>query len=316
MQKRSNAVTDYARQILNQVRQFVVGKDDVLLWVVAAILAKGHILLEDVPGVGKTTMALAFSKVLNLEYSRVQFTPDVLPSDVTGYSIPDQRTGEMVYQKGAVLCNLFLADELNRATSRTQSALLGAMEEGQITVDGISHPLPQPFLVIATQNPTGAAGTQLPPNLTQHLARSWRPKPGGGYAENHEIRQYHPGDNLNQIHWKLSAKVGDLMLREAMEPERGLMLLTMDLCGTPEKLDIQFGRLLWLSNWLLENSIPFEVRVLTGNGIETWAVPDAWSLQKCIEALLCAPYAKEGSIRDRSFAAAWQHHIGGEPDEA
>ena len=164
MQKRSNAVTDYARQILNQVRQVVVGKDDVLLWVVAAILAKGHILLEDVPGVGKTTMALAFSKVLNLEYSRVQFTPDVLPSDVTGYSIPDQRTGEMVYQKGAVLCNLFLADELNRATSRTQSALLEAMEEGQITVDGISHPLPQPFLVIATQNPTGAAGTQLLPD--------------------------------------------------------------------------------------------------------------------------------------------------------
>ena len=164
MQKRSNAVTDYARQILNQVRQVVVGKDDVLLWVVAAILAKGHILLEDVPGVGKTTMALAFSKVLNLEYSRVQFTPDVLPSDVTGYSIPDQRTGEMVYQKGAVLCNLYLADELNRATSRTQSALLEAMEEGQITVDGISHPLPQPFLVIATQNPTGAAGTQLLPD--------------------------------------------------------------------------------------------------------------------------------------------------------
>jgi MoxR-like ATPase len=109
-------------------------------------------------------MALAFSKVLSLEYSRVQFTPDVLPSDVTGYSIPDQRTGKMVYQKGAVLCNLFLADELNRATSRTQSALLEAMEEGQVTVDGISHPLPQPFLVIATQNPTGAAGTQLLPD--------------------------------------------------------------------------------------------------------------------------------------------------------
>ena len=130
----------------------------------AAILAKGHILLEDIPGVGKTTMALAFSKVLNLEYNRVQFTPDVLPSDVTGYTIPDQRTGEMVYQKGAVLCNLFLADELNRATSRTQSALLEAMEEGQVTVDGISHPLPKPFVVIATQNPTGAAGTQLLPD--------------------------------------------------------------------------------------------------------------------------------------------------------
>ena len=164
MQKGDNAVTGYAQQILNQVRQVVVGKDNVLLWVLAAILAKGHILLEDIPGVGKTTMALAFSKVLNLEYNRVQFTPDVLPSDVTGYTIPDQRTGEMVYQKGAVLCNLFLADELNRATSRTQSALLEAMEEGQVTVDGISHPLPKPFVVIATQNPTGAAGTQLLPD--------------------------------------------------------------------------------------------------------------------------------------------------------
>ena len=164
MQIKENAVNGYAQQIMNQVRKVVVGKDSVLLWVLAAILAKGHILLEDVPGVGKTTMALAYSKVLNLEYSRVQFTPDVLPSDVTGYSIPDQRSGEMVYQKGAVICNLFLADELNRATSRTQSALLEAMEEGQVTVDGISHPLPRPFVVIATQNPTGAAGTQLLPD--------------------------------------------------------------------------------------------------------------------------------------------------------
>ena len=164
MQVKEDSVLGYAQQILGQVRKVVVGKDNVLLWVMAAILAKGHILLEDVPGVGKTTMALAFSRVLNLEYSRVQFTPDVLPSDVTGYSIPDQRTGEMVYQKGAVICNLFLADELNRATSRTQSALLEAMEEGQVTVDGISHQLPEPFVVIATQNPTGAAGTQLIPD--------------------------------------------------------------------------------------------------------------------------------------------------------
>ena len=142
----------------------VVGKDTTLLWVLAAILARGHILLEDIPGVGKTTMALAFSRVLSLEYSRVQFTPDVLPSDVTGYSVLDQKAGTMVYQPGAVLTNLFLADELNRATSRTQSALLEAMEEGQVTVDGVSHPLPQPFVVIATQNPTGAAGTQLLPD--------------------------------------------------------------------------------------------------------------------------------------------------------
>ena len=164
MEKNKNAVTVSAQQILAQVQQVVVGKEDVLQWVLAAILAKGHVLLEDVPGVGKTTMALAYSKVLNLEYSRVQFTPDVLPSDVTGYSVPDRQTGKLVYQKGAVICNLFLADELNRATSRTQSALLEAMEEGQVTVDGISHKLPEPFFVIATQNPTGAAGTQLLPD--------------------------------------------------------------------------------------------------------------------------------------------------------
>ena len=164
MQTKDNAVTGTAQQILSQVRKAVVGKDPVLLWVMAAILAKGHILLEDIPGVGKTTMALAFSRVLDLDYSRVQFTPDVLPSDVTGYSILDPKTGDMHYQPGAVLTNLFLADELNRATSRTQSALLEAMEEGQVTVDGVSHPLPQPFVVIATQNPTGAAGTQLLPD--------------------------------------------------------------------------------------------------------------------------------------------------------
>ena len=164
MQTKDTAVTAAAQQILNQVRKAVVGKDSVLLWVLAAILARGHILLEDIPGVGKTTMALAFSKVLGLDYSRVQFTPDVLPSDVTGYSILDPQTHEMRYQPGAVLTNLFLADELNRATSRTQSALLEAMEEGQVTVDGVSHPLPQPFVVIATQNPTGAAGTQLLPD--------------------------------------------------------------------------------------------------------------------------------------------------------
>lgn len=164
MPTKENAVTGYAQQILAQVRTVVVGKDQVLLWVLAAILARGHILLEDIPGVGKTTMALAFSRVLDLTYSRVQFTPDVLPSDVTGYSIPDQNGGGLQYQPGAVLCNLFLADELNRATSRTQSALLEAMEEGQVTVDGVSHKLPRPFTVIATQNPTGAAGTSLLPD--------------------------------------------------------------------------------------------------------------------------------------------------------
>ena len=164
MPSHDNQVSRSAQHLINQVRRVVVGKDHVLLWVLAAILAKGHILLEDIPGVGKTTMALAFSKVMSLKCNRVQFTPDVLPSDVTGYSILDQAAGKMVYQPGAELCNLFLADELNRATSRTQSALLEAMEEGQVTVDGITHQIPKPFTVIATQNPTGASGTQLLPD--------------------------------------------------------------------------------------------------------------------------------------------------------
>lgn len=164
MQTRADVVSNCAQKIMEQLHRVVVGKDGVLLWTLAAILAKGHILLEDIPGVGKTTMALAFSKVLNLQYSRVQFTPDVLPSDITGYNVLNQADGGMTYRPGAVLCNLFLADELNRATSRTQSALLEAMEEGQVTVDGTTYPIPKPFVVIATQNPTGAAGTQLLPD--------------------------------------------------------------------------------------------------------------------------------------------------------
>lgn len=164
MQETGTAVVARSQMVLAQVRKAIVGKDDVLLWALAAILARGHILLEDIPGVGKTTMAVAFSKALGLRYNRVQFNPDVLPSDVTGYSVLNQATGEMVYRPGAVLCNLLLADELNRATSRTQSALLEAMEEGQVTVDGVSHKLSKPFVVIATQNPAGAAGTQLLPD--------------------------------------------------------------------------------------------------------------------------------------------------------
>ena len=152
------------RNVLKMVANAIVGKEDVIARVFLAILARGHILLEDIPGVGKTTLAIAFSKALSLKYNRVQFTPDVLPSDVTGFSVFNKDTGKMAYTPGAVICNLFLADELNRATSRTQSALLEAMEESQVTVDGVSYPIPQPFIVMATQNPVGAAGTQLLPD--------------------------------------------------------------------------------------------------------------------------------------------------------
>ena len=153
-----------AKLIIREVGKVIVGKDEAMIKILLAIIAGGHILMEDIPGVGKTTMAVSMSKALGLEYNRVQFTPDVLPSDITGYSIYDKNTGTMRYQKGAVLCNLFLADELNRATSRTQSALLQAMEEGEVTVDSKTYPVPQPFVVIATQNPTGAKGTQMLPD--------------------------------------------------------------------------------------------------------------------------------------------------------
>ncbi len=150
--------------IIQEVKKKIYGKDTVIRTVLAAMIAGGHVLIEDVPGVGKTTLALSFSKAMGLNYGRVQFTPDVLPSDITGFSIYDKETGTMKYQPGNVFHNLFLADELNRASSRTQSALLEAMEEGQVTVDDKTYLLPTPFITFATQNPSGAAGTSLLPD--------------------------------------------------------------------------------------------------------------------------------------------------------
>ncbi|MBO4651186.1 MAG: MoxR family ATPase [Clostridiales bacterium] len=151
-------------EIVDEIKKVICGKDEVIRLILQSILAGGHVLMEDVPGVGKTTMALSFAKTMGLDYGRVQFTPDVLPSDITGFSLLDPETRTMKYQKGAVFHNLFLADELNRASSRTQSALLEAMEEGQVTVDDKTYPLPKPFVVIATQNPSGASGTTLLPD--------------------------------------------------------------------------------------------------------------------------------------------------------
>lgn len=152
-----------ALEIINEVKKAVVGKDLIISKVLMVILAQGHILLEDIPGVGKTTLALAFSKAVSLDYKRLQFTPDVMPTDVTGFSIYNKDTGALEYKPGAALCNLFLADEINRTSSKTQSALLEVMEEGSMTVDGTAHPTPKPYVVIATQNPVGSAGTQLLP---------------------------------------------------------------------------------------------------------------------------------------------------------
>ena len=152
-----------ANAVMVEVKKAVIGKDACILKVMAAMIAGGHILLDDIPGVGKTTMALAFSKAMDLKQNRVQFTPDILPADIVGFSMYEKNSGKFVYQPGAVMCNLFLADEINRTSPKTQSALLEVMEEGSVTVDGITKPVPNPFIVLATQNPVGSAGTQLLP---------------------------------------------------------------------------------------------------------------------------------------------------------
>ena len=147
----------YALQ--QNVRRVIVGKEDAIELALIALLAKGHVLIEDVPGVGKTTLVAALARSLSCSFKRIQFTPDVMPSDITGFTMPSLQTGQMEFKPGAVMSQIVLADEINRTTPRTQSSLLEVMEEGQVTVDGITHPLPRPFMVLATQNPVDFVGT-------------------------------------------------------------------------------------------------------------------------------------------------------------
>lgn len=149
-----------AEKIIAEVKKVIKGKDDIIEKILAVILAGGHILLEDVPGVGKTSMAVAFSKTMNLDYHRVQFTFDTMASDIVGFSIYNKKSENFEYRQGAAFCNLFLADEINRTSPKTQASLLEVMEEGRVTVDGVTYKIPEPFICIATQNPTGSAGTQ------------------------------------------------------------------------------------------------------------------------------------------------------------
>ena len=146
--------------VSEEVKKVIFGKDEVIKKVLMAVIGSGHILINDIPGVGKTTMANAFSRAMGLEQKRVQFTPDVMPSDITGFSMYNKELGSFEYKEGAVMCNLFLADEINRTSPKTQSALLEVMEEGKVTVDGVTHELMRPFIVFATQNPEGSVGTQ------------------------------------------------------------------------------------------------------------------------------------------------------------
>ena len=147
----------YALQ--QNIRRVIVGKDEAIELALIALLCRGHVLIEDVPGVGKTTLVAALARSLSCTFKRIQFTPDVMPSDITGFTMPSLATGQMEFKPGAVMSQIILADEINRTSPRTQSSLLEVMEEGQVTVDGVTHPLPRPFMVLATQNPVDFVGT-------------------------------------------------------------------------------------------------------------------------------------------------------------
>ena len=156
-------IIEQSEQVIREIKKVFIGKDKIIEKVLMAIYAGGHILLEDAPGVGKTTLALGFSRALDLSYRRIQFTPDTMPSDITGFSVYDKNTGSLEYKPGAASANMLLGDEINRTSPKTQAALLEVMEEGNVTIDSVTHPLPAPFICIATQNHYGAAGTQVLP---------------------------------------------------------------------------------------------------------------------------------------------------------
>ena len=157
--KETQSATSIAREIVDNVSKVIVGKQPVIKQALAAVIAKGHILIEDVPGVGKTMLAKSISSSIGCSFKRIQFTPDLLPSDIVGISIYNQSTGEFQFRPGPVMAQIVLVDEINRATPKTQSALLEAMEELQVSVDGVTRPLEQPFIVMATQNPIEYEGT-------------------------------------------------------------------------------------------------------------------------------------------------------------
>lgn len=154
-----NQVRSLIYSLQQNVRKVIVGKDEAIELALIALLCKGHVLIEDVPGVGKTTLVAALAKSLSCSFKRIQFTPDVMPSDITGFTLPSLQTGEMEFKPGAVMSQIVLADEINRTSPKTQSSLLEVMEEGQVTVDGVTHALPRPFMVLATQNPVDFVGT-------------------------------------------------------------------------------------------------------------------------------------------------------------
>lgn len=192
-----------AQRVISEVNKVILGKEQEVREVLLAFLANGHVLIEDIPGVGKTSLAVAFSRALGLDCKRVQFTPDVMPSDLTGFSIYRKEEERFVYQKGSIFCNLMLADEINRTSPKTQSALLEAMEERKVSVEGVTRELPDPFLVIATQNPFGGAGTHYLPEAQVDrfmvtLAMGY-PDFESELKMAQEVREYERMDSIQQI---------------------------------------------------------------------------------------------------------------------
>ena len=200
-------MNDITTTILKSINSVIAGKEAVVEKVLMAILSGGHVLLEDVPGVGKTTLAISFARTLGLDTRRVQFTSDTMPSDILGFSVYNRDTGNFDYKPGAVMTNLLLADEINRTSSKTQSALLEVMEERQVTVDGHTHKLPDPFVVIATQNPVGSAGTQLLPQaqLDRFMVRLEMGYPDFASQVN-ILRDRQTGDPLQAVQTVCSAE--------------------------------------------------------------------------------------------------------------
>ncbi len=211
-------------QLQDEINQVIRGKEEVVRKVLAAILAEGHILMEDIPGVGKTTLATAFAQTRSMDYKRVQFTPDVLPSDILGFSMYHDKNQEFVFHKGSVFTNLFLADEINRTSPKTQSALLEVMEERHATVDGVTYELPDPFVVIATENPYGSSGTQMLPEsqLDRFMIRISMGYPSHQDAVNilksnhlHPISHVKPVMDLENIR-ELRKKVNDMYVHDSI----------------------------------------------------------------------------------------------------
>lgn len=208
------------KEILQQIEKVVVGKNENVEKIMMAVLAGGHVLMEDVPGTGKTTTALSFAKVLGMDTRRIQFTSDTMPSDILGYSVYNKESGDFQFKPGAVMTNLLLADEINRTSSKTQSALLEAMEEMRVTVDGKTYPLPRPFVVLATQNPVGSAGTQMLPSAQMDR---FMIKISMGYPDFDSqisiLRDRHTENPLNRIQPVVDLEQLQELIRQANEVE-------------------------------------------------------------------------------------------------